>query len=391
MTRRYHRMKDMALAVMLGAMMAACSDEPVQDVQPNHELCLALGAQQFAPVTRTLPEGFETYEQTQLPTDVQILGFLASTNSAAEPVQGLFSPSTTTGLPRWTSRIKIDEDGEYYFYGFMPKRVGNNASISLNTSLTPPSGETLSYKHGASLIIDGLSAISTDDVCVIVGVKGYTPANTTDPLPSISDAQVDMTDRLGKFDINIAGDVTNAYLLVDHVYSRLLFKLKIDDRYSRLRTIKVKRMTLVSGDGTDLVKTVSALVNIGFTDADNLNPVANGGEGRKITLTTQAYGQPDTPAMLYDNETDPLVLTTTAKEVQASFASSSVRRLILETTYDVYDSKGNLIRENQTAQNTFTPPALVSGQQSVYTITVDPTYLYVLSDPDPDSPTFTMQ
>ena len=375
---------------MFGAMLTACSEESVQDMQPNHELRLYLGAQHFTPETRTLPAGFEAYPYTT-PSDVQIQGYLTTDESGAEPFQGVFSP-TASGLPRWTSRMKINEaKSNYYFYGFLPKRAGNTASIALNTSLTP--SETLSYKHGATLTINGLSAISADDVCVVVGVKAYnTSAAATDTPPAITDAdtRADMTNRWGKFDVSIDDDVTNLYLLVDHIYSRLVFNLKVSDKYSRLRTIKVKRMTLMSGDNaSNVVKTVKATVNIGATDGTQ-NPIS-GDDAHKILLSTETLGQPEPPVELL---TTPLELTTTEQSVQAFFAASSIERFILETTYDVYDATGTvLIREDQTAQNIFSVSgqALESGQQSSFIITVDPTYLYVLADPDLDSPTFTLQ
>lgn len=395
MTIRYHRLKDVALAVMFGAMLTACSEESVQDMQPNHELRLYLGAQHFTPETRTLPAGFEAYPYTT-PSDVQIQGYLTTDESGAEPFQGVFSP-TASGLPRWTSRMKINEaNSNYYFYGFLPKRAGNTASIALNTSLTPPVGETLSYKHGATLTINGLSAISADDVCVVVGVKAYnTSAAATDTPPAITaaDPRADMTNRWGKFDVSIEDDVTNVYLLVDHIYSRLVFNLKVSDKYSKLRTIKVKRMTLMSGDNAlNVVKTVRATVNIGATDGTQ-SPIS-GDDAHKIQLSTETLGQPEPPTELFANETTPLVLTTTAQSVQAFFAASSIERFILETTYDVYDATGtDLIREDQTTQNIFSVSgqALESGQQSSFIITVDPTYIYVLADPDVDSPTFTLQ
>ena len=158
-------------------------------------------------------------------------------------------------------------------------------------------------------------------------------------------------------------------------------------------TIKVKRMTLMSGDNAlNVVKTVRATVNIGATDGTQ-SPIS-GDDAHKIQLSTETLGQPEPPTELFANETAPLELTTTERSVQAFFAASSIERFILETTYDVYDATGTvLIREDQTAQNIFSVSgqALESGQQSSFIITVDPTYLYVLADPDLDSPTFTLQ
>jgi len=65
----------------------------------------------------------------------------------------------------------------------------------------------------------------------------------------------------------------------------------------------------------------------------------------------------------------------------------------METHYDVYDKENNLIRENQSARNTLSLSDLTleQGKKYTITITVAPTYLYVLSDPDLDNPTFTLQ
>ena len=70
-----------------------------------------------------------------------------------------------------------------------------------------------------------------------------------------------------------------------------------------------------------------------------------------------------------------------------------VTKLELTSTYDVYDRKGNLVRENSKATNTI-PLDIFSGQSEFYrgsrytiTLTVNPTYLYVLSEDELDSPT----
>ena len=85
-------------------------------------------------------------------------------------------------------------------------------------------------------------------------------------------------------------------------------------------------------------------------------------------------------------------LTTTAQEFLACFCPSTASKFILETTYDVYDRKGNLIREGETASNTISLQYnLTSGQMHTVNITVQPTFLYMLSDPDLDNPTFKIE
>jgi len=75
-----------------------------------------------------------------------------------------------------------------------------------------------------------------------------------------------------------------------------------------------------------------------------------------------------------------------------------VTKIKLISTYDVYDKKGNLIRENCTATNTIDIANLFSGQTETlrgrrYTInlTINPTYLYMLSEPDLNDPTVVVE
>ena len=66
---------------------------------------------------------------------------------------------------------------------------------------------------------------------------------------------------------------------------------------------------------------------------------------------------------------------------------------ILRSTYDVYDKKGNLVRQGCVAENRIEPAEIFGSSQLrrgwKYTIQLKlkPTYLYVMSDPDLDNPT----
>ena len=76
--------------------------------------------------------------------------------------------------------------------------------------------------------------------------------------------------------------------------------------------------------------------------------------------------------------------------VNAYFAPGLSSNLTLVSTYDVYDSKDNLIRQNCTATNKLPNLEAIRGQRVLLNMTVNPTYLYVLSDPDLDNPTITI-
>ena len=58
-------------------------------------------------------------------------------------------------------------------------------------------------------------------------------------------------------------------------------------------------------------------------------------------------------------------------------------------TYDVYDKEGNKTRANCVAENKLPADQIVAGlnKRTTLTLMVNPTYLYVLSDPDLDNPT----
>ena len=72
----------------------------------------------------------------------------------------------------------------------------------------------------------------------------------------------------------------------------------------------------------------------------------------------------------------------------------------MTATYNVYDRNGNLIRKDCEAKNVLKltksdsdqilPGGLAHGQKYTFNLTVNPTYLYVLSDPDLDNPTVTI-
>lgn len=73
------------------------------------------------------------------------------------------------------------------------------------------------------------------------------------------------------------------------------------------------------------------------------------------------------------------------------FTPGSSSHFLLRSTYDVYDKAGNKIRKDCTAENKLSLTSDLSrGKMHTVNITVTPTYLYVLSDPDLDNPTVTI-
>jgi hypothetical protein len=290
--------------------------------------------------------------------------------SQSDVLSRLFYHMTTD----WQSNITITDagpDNNYLIYGFMPIDA-ENVSIRLLSTNT-------NYKAGATMSINGLKVLTQTDPCVIVGV-GKLETSTSD-----------VTLKWGTFDFTFkegTSDVTDYMsILLDHIYSRYHFKVKIDADYAQLRTIKITKMTLeaLSNDGTQTVGTVNATVNI-QTNTTNTNPISSVTYSRNTGTRSVTF---------FENTTTPLSLTTSYQDAGFCLAPGDQHWFRLTTVYEVYNRDNKHIRTN-TATNTFdianfkehkitnTNPGLDHTIQ----IIVNPTYLYVLSDSDLDNPTF---
>lgn len=371
----------------------SCSDDSgtakqIVHEQRVHELHVVLGSQQYEDVTpstrtTTLPTGYEEYiYATALLPITQIQGYMTSAAAVASErddiyVPCLFSHSATkdeTPVHTWTSRVAL-EDGVYYFYGYMPKEeAGTSVSIAPYND-----GGGADYAKGAVLTFTNLNAVTAKDVNIIAGVKGYGKGEGNTDVPS------DMSGRLGHFDYNPSTEGDKLYLLTEHLFSGIEFQIKVNSKYDELRTIKLKSFKL-KADKTDNhtnpnpLKTVTATVTL-----------KAGATSPTVEFSNPVYATDGNAAEMSEGEGK--LLTTEYQSFMAFMcpASGSVittnLNYVLETTYDVYDKKGNLVRENQTARNAIKlENALSAGTKREVKIEVNPTFLYVLSDADLDNP-----
>ena len=261
----------------------------------------------------------------------------------------------------------------YQIYGYLPYNAAT-ASIAPNSS----------YANGAVLTLTGLSGIMTKDVCVMVGAKEGTSSTVTGL-------------NTGKFDcVMKAGGVgyeNYLFLLFDHIYAKLLFKFTINANYAALRTIKIKRLELMAY--TDY--TYSSNKKMKKKQSTTITLQANNTGASPIVsisdLTADASSGDMDPVLLFYDENNPLVLDPSSWEEYATYVPEVPSFFMLKTTYDVYDKQNNLIRKTCVAENKINPRALFSkekldrGKEYILNLTVNPTYLYVLSEPDLDNPT----
>ena len=162
---------------------------------------------------------------------------------------------------------------------------------------------------------------------------------------------------------------------MDHLYAAAQFRLKIDAEYAALRTIKLKTMTLSTDKGS-----VNAVISLTH-NTTGVSPVSS--------VAYTASGSSDA-VVVFDDDQGIALDVTTPLAINACFAPTLSANLTMITTYDVYDSKGNLIRQNCTATNKLPNLEASRGQRVQVNMLVNPTYLNVLSDPDLVNPTITI-
>jgi hypothetical protein len=286
---------------------------------------------------------------------------------------------------KWLTTAKIDAGSTYYLYGFIPYVNDINASVTALNS------ETKNFKDGAILSLNGMPSVTVGEVCVLIGAKrGSSPTNDHIITGEVDDGGI----VRGKFDYYVTGLEDNyVFLLFDHIYSALKLSIKVDADYGRLRTIRVKEMKLKpKNNGNNIKDKMDVTITLKATNGSD-----------PITDITYAYtgGGADLEVLpIYQTEAGNvgLKLLTTPTDLYASFVPRDITDFTLESTYDVYDSNGNIIRENCRATNALNlgslfgalGSSLIKGTMYTINLTVNPTYLYVLSDPDLDNPTITI-
>jgi hypothetical protein len=166
-------------------------------------------------------------------------------------------------------------------------------------------------------------------------------------------------------------------ILMDHLYAAAQFRLKIDAEYASLRTIKLKTMTLSTNKGS-----VDATVSLTH-NTTGASPITG-------SITYSLSGT-NGAAEIFNSDEGIALDKTTFLTINSYFAPTLSDNLTLVSTYDVYDRNGNLIRQNSTATNKLPNLEAIRGQRVQLYLTVNPTYLYVLSEPDLDNPTITVE
>ena len=335
--------------------------------------------------TDHLPDGYKSYEQLRPHASVEDSKIgVFMTPDDINPSGDFIYQGIEGGVSVWKSTINVEQDKQYYIYGFMPRSGVENASI---TSLNGTGGDD--YANGAVITLNDYDALTTADVSVIVGLRWATENEKINGIaPTGSDVPLGNFSYMGMEEGN-----NRLFVLLKHIYAGLHFATKVDPIYNGLRTIRITKVELTA-------KNIKPRINLKITITAN-------NEGKDSTLIeypTTSTAPSEMTITLYQ-KTDAaddfgvLVPADDYNDFLGCLVPGSTENFVLRTTYDIYDTdtskkpEGNLIRKGCVAENIINKntisdfPNLKAGELFTVNLLIKPTFLYVLSDPDLDNPT----
>ena len=333
-------------------LLTGCTDRSEDDLQqPEQGVPLQLGA-----VTRT--EGAASY------TGSQNIRIYLTNDAGMVKDDGLFSASG------WTSNLDVKEESQYYIYGYMP------SSITANYSKP---ADPLKYSDGIDLSFSDLPPITTNDICIVVGVQRVKAASSA-------------TVTEGNYGY-LSGINTQNYvnLLMVHLFTGLEIRFKLDADYAKVRSIHLLECTL-----TYTYYNVDAEVNIRKGQGIGSSTIKTTGSSSEKTLKLLDVNDTDNPdvEIVLDKTT-----TSNAVSLRQAYCAPCLftdnTGITITSKYDVYDKSNNKTGETRESVNTLNTtwpesnPA-APGMKKTVTLTVKPTYLYILSDNDLDNPVITL-
>lgn len=344
--------------------------------------------------TNHLPDGYISYEilHPHASMDDSTIGVFMTPDDT-DPSGNFIYQGMEGGSSVWKSNIIVEENKQYYIYGFMPRSGAENATISpLPTADT--NGEDQGYANGAVITLENYDALTTADVSVIVGLRWATNHEKINGIDPATGSDV----PLGNFSyVGQKEGENRLFVLLKHIYAGLHFATKLDPTYAQLRTIRITKVELTA-------KNIRPKINLKIT------LTANTAGTDPVTSVDYPATSPDVSAKtitLYEKAAGDLGIKVPVDDYYdflGCLVPASTNSFVLKTTYDVYDNNitpehpnGNLTRKDCVAVNDINPnivehfPNLQAGELFTINLLIKPTFLYVMSEPDLDNPTITIQ
>lgn len=267
-------------------------------------------------------------------------------------VSGMQNESTVTyNGSSWESSLKLDP-ATYNIYSYIPKRNGVTFS-----------GNVITFTNVPFIMAEEI-LLSSGAVAETV-TKNDTPTDKTGSLVK------------NEYSINVEShEDTKNYVtfMMDRVMAKVNLNFKVHEKYSKIRTIKIKEVTLKPAAGN------YQSVNIACTMND----------GSEISYSRSPGSAVDN-IVGFSITDDGLVLNDTSEKSAGVFYSvpGVQNSVVMTVTYDVYDKAGTLVRADQTVTNSsiklINTGTLERAKEYTLNVNIVPTYLYSLSDTDKES------
>ena len=338
--------------------MAGCSDHA--DDEQNRQDEQNTVPFTIASLTRSGDETTETAVSSYDGLSIQLFLVPQDDNIAGTETLKGQAVYSGEGLP-WYTTIGVKNSAQYKVFGFMPAGISANDGYNVEIS---------DDKTTATLNIPQMLTVSNKDVCVITGVKDHPLVNDEKVLPGVFDYTAN----------SVSGQGYGVSLLAEHIYSavEIWFKMKANVAYNHLRTIKLKQVLLKNAQMAVVNATIR--LTMGTSETYVPEPV------REITMEKVA-STVVAETTLFSSDAGEELKTTDGSEIKVpgyfTLGNNDTSELVIESVYDVYD-KDVLVRENCHAVNKINGlvSSLERGDKKIIKITVNPTYLYVLTDDD---------
>ncbi len=369
-----------ATFIVIALTLASCHHDTIDDSRQLVTLYPVVDSHANNHIeTRALGSGYQVYEgEARQRIYAHAVAYNGETRKTEDDTKGYFSPVENG----WRSSLMVSLGLNYYIYAYtsIPGVLWDNVNFTFNST------------SDVKATFDGISILSETDPLVCRASAGTTDDAPGAPLTASNLTEGEfqrMTIQGSVNDQNVTTYSTKVYLAMDHLYAKANIKFKMDDIYvyQEYRTIKLKEVSIstnkgmVSGTHTlDLISGNLTLSNKQQSDRE---------------VTVNLMNGPSSTAVK-DAGTDVVTLTETDyKSIgwftflpipQDEYSShNKTPEFTLNVLYDVYDSKGQLTRENQKASNSDILNGIIGarkGDSYDVNITVTPTYLYQLSDND---------
>ena len=362
----------MLLMLMSAVILLACSDDTDRsDSLPDDTDVLQIAAYTHdltspsdSAATRAVtgPEGYSSYNGS-----ASIGVFMTQNATEHIPEMTLISYEDNA----WHSMVKVTKGTDYNIYGYMPAYA--TCEISKITGKE--------FQDGAVLTFTDVPTVMSEDFSVITGVFDHK-----------GDKNESGTMKAGTFAYK-GGDSGENFvsLMFDHLYGALNISLKVAASYNSLRTIKLKELRLRTSNASGPSKNKTK-VTVTLNKTEGTTPISS--------VVYEPSGEDVGDLPFFQSATGEK-LETDYSSFMGHFMPEGITTFVVTSVYDVYDKNitndrpdGNLIRKDCTAENTLKISDLyylqsVTSRGYKYTIklTIMPTYLYMLSDPDLDNPT----